>query len=244
MSVVATSLGEQLVVVAVSAALALSVGSLVAYLWDDLRRRREGDLATVEGFYRTYGEFFATWKLWEAHMGGEAPAEGSSTSASVQAPLRAETLAAPADVQWRLLERAAAAEAGFEAVLVTLASERKLADRDIKLLGCFREAYQMLRERIRENERLTWRASPIPDEDAVGFKQYLWFKSLAEYVVVTLADSPGPWPPMGWLWPMRRRTTPDEAARSLRAITWRRAFKGRWWTIAEEELGGTSAPSG
>lgn len=190
MLVVAASLGDQLIVVVVSAALALSVGSRVAYLWDHLRRRREGDLAAVESFYRTYGEFFATWKLWDAHMRATASVERSSASTPNQAPTRGGTLESPADVQWRLLERAAAAEAGFEAVLVKLASERTLADRDIKLLGCFRESYQMLREQIRKNRRLMWRASPIPNEDAITFKQYIQFKSLAEYVVVMLGDSP------------------------------------------------------
>lgn len=36
-----------------------------------------------------------------------------------------------------------------------------------------------------------------------------------------------------------RREKPNQAVRSLREITKRRTYKGRWWTIAEEELGGT-----
>lgn len=229
MFVVATSLGEQLIVVVVSAALALSVGGLVAYIWDDLRRRREGDLAAVETFYRTYGEFFAAWKLWEAHMRGNAPVEDSGVSRSEEASSRGTGLASPTDVQWKLLERAATAEAGFEAILVKLASERPLNDRDVTLLGCFRESYQMLRERIRENQRLVWRASPKPDEDAPEFRQYIQFKSLAEWVVLKLADSPR--------LRLAGRAKPDQAVRALRAITKRAEFKDNWWTIAETELG-------
>ena len=67
MFVLASKLTDDLIVAGVSLLLAASVGSLLAYIWDDLRRRREGDLAALETFYRTYGEFFATWKLWEAH---------------------------------------------------------------------------------------------------------------------------------------------------------------------------------
>ena len=134
------------------------------------------------------------------------------------------------------MTRAAAAEAGFEAILVKLASERKLQTLDIRLLGCFRESYQVLRESIRENQRLLWRASPIPDEDAIEFKQYIQFKSLAEYVVVKLADPPN--------FALLKRRKPDQAVRSLREITKRKEFKNNWWKIAEQELGDASSSPG
>jgi hypothetical protein len=43
MLVVASSLSDQLVVAAVSSVLALTVGRLVIYFWDELRRRRVSD---------------------------------------------------------------------------------------------------------------------------------------------------------------------------------------------------------
>ena len=34
--------------------------------WDQIKRRREMDLASAEEFQRLYGEFFAVWKTWNA----------------------------------------------------------------------------------------------------------------------------------------------------------------------------------
>src|SRR6266849_7158940 len=107
------------------------VGTQVSYFWDERRRRRESDLTALATFYRLYGDFFTTWKLWSAHR------------------RHGNKISAPDHLQWSLLERAETAEGGFESLLVKLASERKLSEDDKLLLGSFREAYQMLREQIR-----------------------------------------------------------------------------------------------
>src|SRR5947208_735043 len=98
----------------VGSAFAWVIGTQVSYNWDERRRRRESDLAALATFYRLYGEFFATWKLWSAH----------------QDKAYAATLARPSEIQWILLERTEAVEGGFEALLVKVASERRLTDED------------------------------------------------------------------------------------------------------------------
>src|SRR5258708_22594696 len=91
-------------------------------------RRRESDLAAVATFYRLYGEFFATWKLWSAYKDSEVG------------------IGVPDNPRWLLLERAEVAESGFEALLVKLASARILNTTDEDMLGGFREGYQTPRE--------------------------------------------------------------------------------------------------
>ncbi len=233
MVLLVTSLGQGLIIALFSAVLgsvlAWGVGNAVSYLWDERKRRRESDLEALATFYQVYGDFFATWKLWSAHKRSER--KGS------------EGLVSPDDVQWRLLERAGAAEGGFEALLVKLVSERRLDARDRRLLGCFREAYQMLREAIRDNEPLEWRASQ--KKSPRGFEQYRAFKSLAEYVAFRLKE-PSPRPNLGArAKSVRARlastavTTPTpehDAVEALLDITHRAGFHGQWWKIATKEL--------
>jgi len=233
MVLLATSLGQGLIIVLFGSVLAWGVGNAVSYVWDERRRRRESDLAALATFYQVYGEFFATWKLWNAHKRSERKgSEGELVS-----------LVSPADVQWRLLERAGAAEGGFEALLVKLVSERRLYERDRKLLGCFREAYQMLREAIRDNKSLEWRASR--KGKGLAFEQYRAFKSLAEYVAFRLKE-PSPRPPLAARGKSVRArlastavTTPTQehdAIEALLDITHHADFYGQWWKIATEEL--------
>jgi hypothetical protein len=214
--VVAASLGQGLIIAlftaVVGSVLAWLVGTEVSYVWDERRRRRESDLAALATFYRHYGEFFATWKLWGAHK--RYPAK----------------VGRPVDIQWRLLERAEEVEGGFESLLVKLASERCLDERDRRMLGCFREAYQMLRERIREDQNLDWWASDIHAGD--GFKQYRAFKALAEYVAFLLETSPK----RRLLAPATSRPERSQAIATLVEITQRSKFHADWWKLATDEL--------
>lgn len=193
------------------------VGHQLTYRWEDRKRLRESDLAALASFYHLYGEFFATWKLWDSHK-RHAVQAGTNT-----------------DVQWALLLRAEAAEGGFEALLVKLASERDLSPKDREMLGSFREAYQMLREKIRSNEGLAWWASPGRSD--VGYAQYRAYKALAEYLALRLES------------PRKDRAKPKEpeAIKALLHITDPQRYRGRWWKIAEKTLGpfdGGNAPSG
>jgi hypothetical protein len=215
--VVATSLGTGLAIAlftaVIGSALAWLVGTQVSYVWDERRRRRESDLAALSTFYRLYGDFFATWKLWSSHK------------------RHAATLTPPEHVQWSLLERAEAVEGGFEALLVKLASERTLHDDDKRMLGSFREAYQMLRERIRKDKPLDWWASPIHGDE--GFEQYRAFKALAEYVASLLEASPK----RQLLRPETPKPDRSEAIAAIVAITKRTEFHDRWWELAWDHLG-------
>jgi hydrogenase maturation factor len=53
---------------------------------------------------------------------------------------------------WELLDRAAKAEGNVEAILVKLATERYLDEKNARDLGLFRQAYQQLRESFKEKE--------------------------------------------------------------------------------------------
>jgi hypothetical protein len=179
---------------AVASGLAWLVGNRVGYRWDEIKRRRESDLAARDEFYRVYGKFFATWKLWNTHK--KYPSVG-----------------APDGVQWKLLEQAEEAEAGFEALLVKLASERPLCARDRRLLACFRQAYQSLRERLRENGPLEWWATGPPKhpEHEEGFRQYRTFKALSEYSATLLAEDVPP----RWLQGPPPKPSEEEAIQAL-----------------------------
>ncbi len=121
-------------------------------------------------------------------------------------------------------------EGGFEALLVKLASERRLTDEDKLMLGSFREGYQMLRERIRENRPLDWWSSDI--HGGAGFRQYHAFKALAEYVAHLLEAHPT----RRLLRPAQPRPDRSEAIATIHAITRRRIFHDQWWNIASERL--------
>jgi hypothetical protein len=167
-----------------ASALAWLLGAPIAYRWDDLKRQRESDLAARNEFYRLYGEFFTTWKLWNTYKG-----RSSKTAIT----------SAPDHMQWSLLMQAEKAEGGFEALLVKMASERDLDAEDLRLLACFREAYQSLREHIRENRSLEWWATEKTATPARqrGFQEYRVFKALAQYFATKLATDPSrswfPW---------------------------------------------------
>lgn len=204
----------------VGSLLAWVVGTQVTYLWDDQKRRRESDLAAVATFYRLYGEFFATWKLWSAYK-------------DKQGRLKPE-----ADLRWTLLERAEVAESGFEALLVKLASERRLSADDEQMLGCFREGYQTLRESIEADAKLPWKASDSPDSAKhKSFAEYRAFKALAQYVAQLLAV-----PPKRDLLARMRTPTPPQpdvatAIESFQRITQRNQFaNGKWRDLATQTL--------
>lgn len=212
-----------------AAGLAWLVGARVAYIWDDRKRRRESDLAALNDFYRAYGEFFTTWKLWDSHK---------------QSRERGYDLAKPQPgFQWKMLEQAEEAESVFEALLIKIASERKLDERQKLLIRSFRQGYQSLRENIRENKALAWWATEpegMP-ERLEGFRRYQAFKALAEYVARQL-DVPvrPPWwtgvlPRMRRALSRRDRRASDdrESIDALRSITSREKC---WTEAAEREL--------
>jgi hypothetical protein len=174
----------------VASALAWLVGTRIGYKWDEIKRRRESDRAALDEFYRVYGEFFSTWKLWNAHRRSGVPA--------------------PHDARWALLERAEIAESGFESLLVKIASERRLSERDVRLVASFRQAYQSLREHIRDDQALMWWATD-KEGRTKGFRQYHAFKGLAAYFATLLAADTSP-----TLFGKANRTGRDSSAACVR----------------------------
>jgi len=133
-----------LIVALVTGSVVASVGAAIALYWNLRQKMRELDLEAAKNFHTYYGEFFATWKLWNWYLDNTESVTDK-------------------DVSWQLLSRAAAAEGGMEAILSKLASHRRLSNQMVIDLACFRQAFQQLRERIRHKEPLDWYASNVPE---------------------------------------------------------------------------------
>jgi hypothetical protein len=140
-------------VAVVTLSLGWLVGNRLSALWALRQKRREADISAAAEFSRLYGEFIAVWKLWNYSL------------------MKGSAIDAPDDAHWSLMERAALMEAGFEALLVRVASERVLEDSLVEELGLLRQGFQHLRECIGAREKIGWYFSEHP--------QYLAFKRLA-----------------------------------------------------------------
>jgi hypothetical protein len=130
-------------------ALTWFVGQRLTHIWNIRQKRSELQLASLQQFYVAYGEFFAVWKLWNR--------------------LDHHALSFD-DRRWELLKRAAAAESTVEGILVKLSLEIDLKE-NADNLGRFRQAFQQLRESIRDTALLPWPSGDCPE--------YKTFKALA-----------------------------------------------------------------
>lgn len=156
------------------ALLALLVGPWLAARWNVWQKRRELALNSTKEFYKSYGEFFAIWKLWDYSV---------DALRDVCSP----------ETRWQLLQRIAAAEAQVESLFVQLAAERPLTSVDCKDIGKFRQIFQTLREAIRHNRKLDWAGSEDP--------RYLAFKALScrvAHLIATSHESKGPLKEDAW----------------------------------------------
>jgi hypothetical protein len=163
------------------------IGQRLSYEWAVRQKTREFQLSALQQFYVAYGEFFAVWKLWNRLDINDADRR---------------------DRKWELHKRAAAAEAIIEATLVKLSSELAMDDETVKNLGCFRQAFQQLRQSIRQNRTLPWHDSDDP--------AYVTFKTLAIRVSALLRAN--------WL---KNSVTPEKARNQLLAIT-SNQFEDNW----------------
>lgn len=182
------------------------VTTRVSDRWDKLKARRERDLRSLDAFYELYGRFFATWKLWEV-----AYRERDSAMFS--------------DRRQELLREAASAEGELDALWVRVTSERVLSSNDIELLGCYRQAFQRLRESIREDVPLVWGKS--------NHQEYVAFKMLSSTVAGLLSRA------SSLELPER-----SEAAAALDRIT-HNTFEGKWreLTPCEDALNASGVSS-
>lgn len=171
-----------------TAVLAYVVGNRLTAYWTFRQKQRELTLAASAEFFRLYGEFFASWKLWNRAV-AEAEDKASETH------------------RWKILERAAEAEGHMESLLVKMASERRLSNRDVEILGKFRQGYQQLRKSIRRKNELNWGISTHPE--------YIAFKRLATLTSRLIVSRES------------RRPRADEAERSLVGIT-SNYWESRW----------------
>ena len=179
----------------VTVVLAVVVGQRLVARWGVWQKRRELALNATKDFYRSYGEFFAVWKLW------------NYSRAKLEA-------ACPTDCRWKLLERAVAAEAQVESLLVRLAAERPLNDKECEDAGKLRQAFQTLREAIRDGKQIPW----VGDE----VSEYKALKALSCHVAHMIATSHE-----------RKSPSREEAWRSLKTITsnkWESHWWVGWWT--------------
>lgn len=182
--------GKPIIVAVVTLGLGWFVGNRIGIHWDAVRKQRELDLRAVDDFYHLYGEFFAVWKLWNANKRFH------------------EQSHPPSDCQWRLMERAAAAEGGIEALIVKMTCQRALQPEDTAIMARFREAFQSLRESIRANEELAWRGTT---------EEYEAFKALSAWFAAQLSSA-------------KQTHEPSvlEASKALAGAT-SHAYKRRWW---------------
>lgn len=125
------------------------VGMRITDHWDQVKKRRDLDLAALAEFYRVYGEFVAVWKAWAAAKDHRREIE------------------VPEDGPWKLLERAVAVEGSLEALIVKIAAERKLNDKDVDILAGLRQAYKSLRKEIRADAPAMWLRGSNPQYDAL-----------------------------------------------------------------------------
>lgn len=168
-----------LAVSTVTLGLGWMLGQWLTYRWNIRQKRREFQLSATQQFYAAYGEFFAVWKLWNRLECDEKTRD---------------------ERQWELHKRAAAAEALIEGTLVKLASELALDPQQVATLGRFRQAFQQLRQTIRQNKKLEWNYPEHPE--------YKAFKELATRVAALLSADWWDKPP-----------TSEQAANQLIAIT-------------------------
>jgi hypothetical protein len=113
---------------------------IVAY-WDMKKKRQDVDLALAAQFQRLYGDFKQISRLWRS-----VTYEGK----------RNREVAFPEHFAADLLMKATAAEGSVESIIIKLATERTLTAEDIETLGLFRQAYQRLREAVRDGKDLNW----------------------------------------------------------------------------------------
>ena len=144
-----------------AAVLAFGVGNRLSARWAIRQKRREMAISATYEFHRLYGDFFATWKLWYYTLGASPQHHH--------------------EYRWELIKKAAASEAGVESLFVRLATERRLLEHETEALGKFRQAYQQLRQAIRDGRNLSWSSSDHPE--------YIAFKRLAAAAAHLLESS-------------------------------------------------------
>ena len=139
----------------------LAGGNRLSLKLDERRRSTELDLEALSNLYELYGQFFVHLKRWNTLIATQRDEPSWSDQRRI------------------LLLDTHAAEGRVEALLVKMVAEQELSDADRDVLGSFRQAYQQIREAVRNDVPLEWRASGHPEYEA--------FKSLAAAISCIIA---------------------------------------------------------
>ena len=142
----ATSILTTLIVLGVG----LFVGQKITARWNMRIKQRELDLDAIRLVRSLYGEFLSTQRLWNYYC-------------------EHRQVTVLDDRGLKLFNRACMAEGKMEAILMKVASERKLTSEQLDALGLYRQGYQQLRESIQESGSLSWNRSEHPEY--VAFKR-------------------------------------------------------------------------
>ena len=171
------------------------VGNRISAAWAHRQKHREYSLSVTAEFYQVYGEFFAIWKLANFAFRTHRPEVTDGFIVD-------------------LVKRAAALEARVEAMLLRAASELSLTPDEIRSLGLYRQAVQLLRQSIIMRRQL--------DFFGTGQAKYEFYKQLSVSVgdlVSRLGD--------------RQRPDAAKARQQMTEITsskweaeWHRQFRG------------------
>lgn len=153
-----------LFVVIITLSLGWFIGQRLTLKWNLIQKQRETDIANLQEFYSLYGEFKEVSKAWRIIKRNKSDSG----------------LVVPPEIRWSLLTRACAVESKNEAILVKLATERILGSDALNDLGLFRQAFQRLRESIRDDKEVS-SASRGPE--------YVFFNNLAAKVGLIISSS-------------------------------------------------------
>jgi len=188
------------------------VGQRILALWEYRKKSQEWAKDAAERFESTYGEWKAIWRLWKTLKDGKLTGNAISPT-----------------TRWDLLNRAAVAEGEIEALLLKLAFERQISKGQRTRLGLFRQAFQTLREAIRDDQPIDWTRD--------SSEYWLMHGLSIEAGNMLLRDEPEPgiWQQMQWLWEREPfgRIEPCEANANLCGII--EVDRRRWRAAVEEE---------
>jgi hypothetical protein len=169
-----------LIVAFVAALIGLGIAKWYTARQELTRAIQERNLAAAAEMYRIYGDFFAAWKVWNAHLRSKEPPDNA----------RMPRVGLPDEHRRsELLAAAAKTEGGLEALLVRLAMEHDLNHDQRAALWCLRFAFKELREAMQKGLPLLWWRADIHPGD--GYRSYQASKKLISLVANLLLAEPG-----------------------------------------------------
>src|ERR1700681_3799105 len=128
---------QQLSLELIKAGLGWFIGLRLTVHWNLRQKRRELDFTNAQEFHAIYGDFKETSKIWR-----------------IVKRNKDRNLTILPECRWSLLTQACAVEGKNEAIIVKLATERRMIPAETRTLGLFRQALQTLRESIRDDEEV------------------------------------------------------------------------------------------